>query len=174
MMNSEAPAVVVDDLHVIRGSREVLPGISLSVPRGQVVGLLGPNGGGKTTLLRSIVGVQIIAGGTVSVLGEPAGSPGLRSRVGYVTQDPSVYSDLTVRENIAYFAVLVGAPRDAVERTIEAVDRIARRTDENGEVGDVLADGQVGVHAWILGDIANARPQPGRSRGLPQNTDGST
>jgi ABC-2 type transport system ATP-binding protein len=122
MMNYEAPAVVVDGLRVFRGSREVLPGISLSVPRGQVVGLLGPSGGGKTTLLRSIVGVQILAGGTVSVLGEPAGSPGLRSRVGYVTQDPSVYSDLTVRQNIAYFAVLVGAPRDAVERTIEAVD----------------------------------------------------
>ena len=122
MMNYESPAVVVDGLHVIRGAREVLPGISLSVPRGQVVGLLGPNGGGKTTLLRSIVGVQIIAGGTVTVLGEPAGSPSLRSRVGYVTQDASVYADLTVRANLAYFAALAGAPRAEVERIIEAVD----------------------------------------------------
>ena len=122
MMNNKAPAVVVDDLRVIRGTREVLPGISLSVPRGQVVGLLGPSGGGKTTLLRSIVGVQILAGGTVTVLGEPAGSPGLRSRVGYVTQEPSVYADLTVRANLAYFAALVGAPRDAVDRTIQEVD----------------------------------------------------
>jgi ABC-2 type transport system ATP-binding protein len=122
MVNYETPAVVVDGLRVFRGSREVLPGISLTVPRGQVVGLLGPSGGGKTTLLRAIVGVQIIAGGLVTVLGEPAGSPGLRSRVGYVTQEPSVYSDLTVRQNITYFATLVGAPRDAVERTIESVD----------------------------------------------------
>jgi ABC-2 type transport system ATP-binding protein len=122
MMNYEAPAVVVDGLRVIRGPLEVLPGISLSVPRGQVVGLLGPSGSGKTTLLRSIVGVQVIAGGTVTVLGEPAGSPGLRSRVGYVTQDPSVYGDLTVRANLTYFAALVGAPRDAVERTMEEVD----------------------------------------------------
>ncbi|MEO6143051.1 MAG: ABC transporter ATP-binding protein [Dermatophilaceae bacterium] len=122
MMNDQVPAVVIDDLHVIRGVREVLPGISLSVPRGQVVGLLGPSGGGKTTLLRSIVGVQILAGGTVTVLGEPAGSPGLRSRVGYVTQEPSVYADLTVRANLTYFAALVGAPRDAVERTIQEVD----------------------------------------------------
>ena len=125
MMNDQAPAVVVDDLRVIRGSREVLPGISLSLPRGQVVGLLGPSGGGKTTLLRSIVGVQVIAGGTVTVLGEPAGSPGLRSRVGYVTQEPSVYPDLTVRQNLTYFAALVGAARDAVERTIEAIDLTA-------------------------------------------------
>jgi len=122
MMNDQTPAVVVDDLHVFRGSREVLPGISLTVPRGQVVGLLGPNGGGKTTLLRSIVGVQIIAGGTVTVLGEPAGSPGLRSRVGYVTQDASVYADLTVRANLTYFAALAGAPRSDVERIIETVD----------------------------------------------------
>jgi ABC-2 type transport system ATP-binding protein len=122
MMNDQSPAVVVDGLRVVRGSIEVLPGISLTVPRGQVVGLLGPSGGGKTTLLRSIVGVQVVAGGTVTVLGEPAGSPGLRSRVGYVTQEPSVYGDLTVRANLTYFAALVGAPRDAVERTIEAVD----------------------------------------------------
>ena len=122
MMNSVAAVVVVDDLRVVRGSREVLPGISLSVPRGQVVGLLGPSGGGKTTLLRSIVGVQVVAGGTVTVLGEPAGSPGLRARVGYVTQDPSVYGDLSVRANLTYLAGLVGAPRDAVERTVEVVD----------------------------------------------------
>jgi ABC-2 type transport system ATP-binding protein len=122
MMNDDAPAVVVDNLRVVRGSREVLPGISFSVPRGQVVGLLGPSGGGKTTLLRSLVGVQVIAGGSVTVLGEPAGSPSLRSRVGYVTQEPSVYGDLSVRANLTYFAALVGAPRSAVERTIETVD----------------------------------------------------
>ncbi len=122
MMNYDIPAVVVDRLHVFRGAREVLPDISLSVPRGQVVGLLGPSGGGKTTLLRSIVGVQVIASGSVTVLGEPAGSPALRSRVGYVTQEPSVYADLTVRKNLTYFAALVGAPKEAVERTIDVVD----------------------------------------------------
>src|SRR5450759_5183587 len=125
MADDQTAAVVVDGLRVFRGSREVLPGISLTVPRGQVVGLLGPNGGGKTTLLRSIVGVQIIAGGTVTVLGEPAGSPGLRSRVGYVTQDASVYADLTVRANLTYFAALAGAPHADVERIIETVDLTA-------------------------------------------------
>jgi len=150
MTNDEDPAVVVDDLHVIRGSREVLPGISLSVPRGQVVGLLGPSGGGKTTLLRAIVGVQVVAGGTVTVLGEPAGSPGLRSRVGYLTQDSSVYGDLTVRANLSYFAALVGAPRDAVERTIEAVDL----TSDSDSRVDRLSGGQrsrVSLAAALVG-----------------------
>jgi len=122
MMNYEGAAVVVDALHVIRGTREVLPNLSLTVPRGQVVGLLGPSGSGKTTLLRSIVGVQVVAGGTVTVLGEPAGTPGLRSRVAYVTQEPSVYGDLSVRANLTYFAALLRVPRDAVERAVETVD----------------------------------------------------
>jgi len=150
MINDQARAVVVDGLRVIRGSREVLPGISLSVSRGQVVGLLGPSGGGKTTLLRSIVGVQVVAGGTVTVLGEPAGSPGLRSRVGYLTQQPSVYGDLTVRANLTYFAALAGAPRGAVERTIETVDL---RVDADVPV-DQLSGGQrsrVSLGAALVG-----------------------
>jgi ABC-2 type transport system ATP-binding protein len=143
-------AVEVDGLRVLRGSREVLPGISLAVPRGQVVGLLGPSGGGKTTLLRSIVGVQIIAGGTVTVLGEPAGSPVLRSRVGYVTQEPSVYGDLSVRDNLSYFAALVGAGRDAVGRTMETVDLTA----EADQKVDQLSGGQrsrVSLAAALVG-----------------------
>jgi ABC-2 type transport system ATP-binding protein len=121
MMNKHAaPAVKISDLRVVRGHREVLPGISLQVAHGSVTGLLGPSGCGKTTLLRSIVGVQIIAGGTVEVLGEPAGSAKLRRRLGYVTQAPSVYGDLTVLENLRYFAAVLGAPpRDAHRVTAE-------------------------------------------------------
>jgi ABC-2 type transport system ATP-binding protein len=99
-------AVEVRDLVVVRGRREVLHGISLAVPTGEVTGLLGPSGSGKTTLMRAIVGVQKIRSGTVTVLGQPGGSAPLRSRVGYLTQAPSVYADLTVRENVRYFASL--------------------------------------------------------------------
>jgi ABC-2 type transport system ATP-binding protein len=101
-------AVTVSDLVVDRGSRRVLHGLSFAVPTGQLTGLLGPSGGGKTTLMRAVVGVQRVRSGDVTVLGEPAGSPGLRHRVGYVTQAPSVYPDLTVRENVRYFAALYG------------------------------------------------------------------
>jgi ABC-2 type transport system ATP-binding protein len=119
---SSADAVVaVGDLVVERGGRRVLAGVSLAVPRGIVTGLLGPSGSGKTTLMRAIVGVQIVAGGEVTVLGLPAGSAPLRSRVAYVTQAPSVYADLTVRENLEYFLRILDAPGDRVERTIAAV-----------------------------------------------------
>lgn len=118
----EGPAIAVDALEVRRGGRRVLRGVSLEVPRGQVTGLLGPGGCGKSTLMRSIVGVQIVAGGAVKVLGEPAGTPGLRRRVGYVTQAPSVYADLTVRENLDYFARVLGASGERVDAVISTVD----------------------------------------------------
>jgi ABC-2 type transport system ATP-binding protein len=114
-------AVRVDRLHVIRGGRVVLPELSCEIATGRVTGLLGPSGSGKSTLIRAIVGVQIVAGGTLTVLGAPAGAKELRSRVGYMTQAPSVYRDLTVRENLRFFARILDAPSGAVERVIEEV-----------------------------------------------------
>jgi ABC-2 type transport system ATP-binding protein len=122
MVRKSAPAVVVRDLHARRGKNPVLHGLSLTVPRGLVVGLIGPSGCGKSTLLRSIVGVQVVQSGEVTVLGRAAGSASLRGRVGYVTQDASVYDDLTVRQNLQYFAAVLGAPRDDIDRVIDATD----------------------------------------------------
>jgi ABC-2 type transport system ATP-binding protein len=114
-------AVVVDHLTVVRGRTTALDDVSLQLEPGTLTGLLGPSGAGKTTLMRAIVGVQIIRSGTVTVLGLPAGSQDLRHRVGYVTQDPSVYSDLTVRQNLRYFARVLGAPAADADRVIEEV-----------------------------------------------------
>jgi len=114
-------AIQVEDLRVVRGGNEVLHGVSLEVADGSVTGLLGPSGCGKSTLMRSIVGVQIVAGGTVTVLGLPAGSAALRRRIGYVTQAPSVYGDLTVLENLRYFARVVDVGRDRVAEVLESV-----------------------------------------------------
>ena len=116
-----ASAIRVEGLRVVRGGNVVLPELSCEVAPGSVTGLLGPSGSGKSTLIRAIVGVQRIAGGTVEVLGEPAGSKPLRSRVGYMTQAPSVYGDLTVRENLRFFAGVLGVKGDAVERVIGEV-----------------------------------------------------
>jgi ABC-2 type transport system ATP-binding protein len=115
------PAIAVDRLRVSRGGREILHGVSLDVPLGSITGLVGPSGGGKSTLMRSIVGVQIIDSGTVTVLGHEAGSRRLRDRVGYATQSPAVYADLTVAENLRYFAAVLGAPGTDIARVIEEV-----------------------------------------------------
>jgi ABC-2 type transport system ATP-binding protein len=122
-------AIRVRDLDVVRGSTHALRSVSLEVPAGRVTGLLGPSGSGKTTLMRAVVGVQVVRAGRVEVLGLPAGSPELRRRVGYVTQAPSVYADLPPRENLAYFARIVGAPPGRVDEALELVDlsRSSRR-----------------------------------------------
>jgi ABC-2 type transport system ATP-binding protein len=121
-VNSTGATIRVQGLHVKRGSKLVLPGISLEISGGIVTGLLGPSGSGKTTLMRAVVGVQLVERGEVYVRGRPAGSPELRRRVGYVTQAPSVYADLTVRENLRYFARVLGAPGESVAAAIETVD----------------------------------------------------
>jgi ABC-2 type transport system ATP-binding protein len=115
-------AVEVRGLTVDRGRRRVLDGLDLDIEAGVVTGLLGPSGCGKSTLLRSIVGVQRTQGGQVTVLGEPMGSEPLRSRVGYVTQSASVYDDLTVIENLRFFARVLGCDAAEVARAVEAVD----------------------------------------------------
>jgi len=99
-------AIEVRDLVIDRGKRRVLHGLSCEIPAGSVTGLLGPSGSGKTTLMRAIVGVQVVKSGRVTVLGSPAGASSLRHQIGYLTQAPSVYPDLTVRENAHYFASL--------------------------------------------------------------------
>ena len=132
-----ADAVTVTDLVVERGRRRVLHDLSCVVPAGRVTGLLGPSGSGKTTLMRSLVGVQQVRSGEVTVLGEPAGSPGLRSRVGYVTQSPSVYPDLSVRENARYFAALYGRGARAADDALAAVGM----TDAAGQLVADLSGG---------------------------------
>ncbi|TDP97150.1 ABC transporter ATP-binding protein [Labedaea rhizosphaerae] len=114
-------AIVVAGLRVIRGGRDVLRDLSFTVEPGSVTGLLGPSGCGKTTLMRAIVGVQLTHGGSVTVLGEPAGSKPLRNRIGYATQNPAVYADLTITESLRYFASVLGAPRASVAEVIEQV-----------------------------------------------------
>ncbi len=123
---SSPPAVRVERLTVVRGETCAVDDVSFELEAGTLVGLLGPSGCGKTTLMRSLVGTQVVSSGSVTLLGEPAGSAPLRDRVGYVTQTPSVYADLTVRENLSYFAAILGKSSKAVERALVDVDLAER------------------------------------------------
>lgn len=153
MMNN---VIAITDLQVVRGGRVVLPGLSLDVGPG-VTGLLGPSGCGKSTLMRAIVGVQKVRSGGVEILGQPAGSKPLRDRVGYVTQDVSVYDDLSVSENLRFFARVLGVQGldggidGAVEGAIAAVDLHSHRDQVVGN----LSGGQrsrASLAVALLGD----------------------
>lgn len=143
-------SVEVRGLTIRRGRRTVIDSLDLDVPCGAIVGLLGPSGSGKTTLMRAVVGVQIVAGGRVQVIGRPAGSADLRHRVGYMTQSASIYDDLSVRANLAYFARVQGAPKTDVDRVLERTDLIGQadqlaRTLSGGQASRVsLAAAMIG------------------------------
>ncbi|HEX5567168.1 MAG TPA: ABC transporter ATP-binding protein [Streptomyces sp.] len=155
MVNSVAGAAIhADGVTVVRGGRTVLDNVTFDVPRSTVTGLLGPSGCGKSTLMRAVVGTQARVTGTLDVLGHPAGAAPLRSRVGYVTQDPSVYTDLTVRQNLDYFASVLGLPRAEhgaqVERVLAEVDLTSHADSLAGN----LSGGQlsrVSLAAALLG-----------------------
>ena len=143
--------VEVRDLVVQRGRVRAIDGLSFSTAPGQVTGLLGPSGCGKSTLMRSLVGVQVVTSGTVEVLGLPAGDRRLRDRVGYVTQAPSVYDDLTVAENLRFFARVLGVDAAEADRCVEVVDLAGARNQLVGR----LSGGQrsrVSLAVALLGD----------------------
>lgn len=151
MSRPRVPAIDISDLCVRRGNKDVLPSLTLSILSGALVGLLGPSGSGKSTLIRAIVGAQVIAGGTVTVLGLPSGHRALRRRVGYVTQAPSVYADLTVRENLRYFAALLSVPEAIVDATIASVGL----NEQSHQLVSTLSGGQtsrVSLAAALLGE----------------------
>lgn len=129
MMNSSGVAVEARGLTVQRGSRTVLDNLDFTVEPGRITGLLGPSGCGKSTLMRAVVGTQAKVTGTLQVLGSPAGHPSLRPRVGYVTQAPSVYTDLTVRQNLDYFAAILQPGRAHRDARHAAVTRALTEVD---------------------------------------------
>jgi ABC-2 type transport system ATP-binding protein len=131
MVNS---VVSVAGLTVKRGGRPVLRGVDFEVEPGTVTGLLGPSGCGKTTLMRAIAGVQIVESGTVTVLGRPAGDRYLRDKIGYATQNPALYADLTVTEALRYFASVLRAPAGDVQRVISEVGLQTHRDAMVGEL----------------------------------------
>lgn len=115
-------AICVNGLCVHLGNAPVLNDITLEINRGQITGLLGPSGAGKTTLLRVLAGLQTETSGSAHLLKQPAGSPDLQSRLGYMTQSPAIYPDLTVWENIRYFSIIAGAKPNNAQAILTAVE----------------------------------------------------
>lgn len=144
-------AIKAEKLTIVRNAKTILDDLSFSITPGKLTGLIGPSGSGKTTLIRTIVGAQKITSGTLSVAGLPAGSKGLRKQIGYVTQSPAVYGDLTTRQNLMYFAAILGKGKREVQRVITQVD-LQGQTDQ---VVNSLSGGQharVSLAVALLGD----------------------
>jgi len=119
-------AVSVTGVSKSFGSLKVLDNVSLGVRTGEVYGLLGPNGSGKTTLIRMLVGLILPDAGSVTVLGTRMPNVAVLSRIGYMTQQAALYPDLSVEENIRFFAAVNDA-EEGVEEALRFVELWDRR-----------------------------------------------
>ena len=151
MQDTVQPAVSAKKVGVTRQGVQALHDVSFSITPGKITGLIGPSGSGKTTLMRCIVGAQALTSGSLEVLGLPAGAKLLRSRIGYVTQSPAVYDDLTTQQNLRYFARILGVGNDVVQRVLTEVDLVKQA----GQLVGSMSGGQrarVSLGVALLGD----------------------
>jgi ABC-2 type transport system ATP-binding protein len=145
-------AITAQNLEISRDGNRIIHDVSCTVTKGQITGLIGPSGSGKTTLMRAIIGAQKISGGTLSVLDKPAGNKRLRSKIGYVSQSPAVYDDLTVRQNVSYFAQVLGVPSGEVTRALNQVGLLP----ESSQLAQTLSGGQRARVSLAIALLGNA------------------
>jgi len=148
---TQNPSILAKSLVVKRDHTLILDGLSFAIRPGSINGLIGPSGSGKTTLMRAIVGVQSISDGSLNVLGKSAGDKTLRYKIGYVSQDMAVYTDLTVVQNLRYFATVARANRKQVDDIIAKVQLDKQRN----QIVSSLSGGQkarVSLAAALIGN----------------------
>ena len=137
------PAVDIKNLSIALGGHvQALKHINLEIPEGKITGFIGPSGAGKTTLIKSIVGRLEAPRGSIRIFGHVAGSPELRKVITYMTQELSVYSDLTVRENIVYFSRMAGQSRKEAVATVKELLRVVDMSDKENALVNNLSGGQ--------------------------------
>ncbi len=136
-------SVKIKNLSVtLGGSFKALVDINLDLPVGKTIGFIGPSGAGKTTLIRSIVGSINITKGEVLVFNESAGSSSLRSKVSYMTQELSVYPDLTVKENLKYFITMANTPKKDRMSSLVEVLKLVDMTSKSDILVSSLSGGE--------------------------------
>jgi ABC-2 type transport system ATP-binding protein len=136
-------AVKIQNVSVTLGKHfEALRNVNVELPVGKVVGFIGPSGAGKTTLMRSIVGRQKLHQGKITIFGNPAGTSKLRDQISYMTQEPSVYTDLTVRENLVYFATVFGVPKHEVAKAVDDILQTVDLTPQSSQLVEDVSGGQ--------------------------------
>ena len=140
----------------LRGqTRVALDGLDLSVPEGGVFGFLGPNGSGKTTTIRCLLGLVRPSGGTASVLGAsvPSGLAGVIGQIGSIVETPALFPTMTGRRNLSLLGQLDGHGRHAVEAALDRVG-LGDRADDLVKTYSLGMKQRLGLAAALLKDPA--------------------
>lgn len=123
------------------GNFQALAGLDLNVERGETLGLIGPNGSGKTTFIRILMGITSFDNGSVSVLGRKLPDRSIAPKLGYMTQKEAVYNELTVVENLRFFGTLYGMKKKELSRRISEVIETAELGDHAQFLAGQLSGG---------------------------------
>lgn len=129
-MREEETVIQVSEVAKTFGSRAVLDGISLNIPRAEIFGLLGPSGAGKTTLVKIMTGIDVADKGEVWVLGEQIPKLQMLKQMGYMAQSDALYAELTAKENLEFFASLFGLKGAERKKRIEEVMTLVHLQDD--------------------------------------------
>jgi len=136
MYSETSPLISVEDVHRAFGKTRVLKGVSLDVPAGSIVGLLGPSGAGKTTLVKMIAGTDQALKGLVRVEGKQMPNLGTLRDIGYMAQSDALYLELSGRENLEFFGGMYDMSREELEAAIDwATELVDLQSDLNRPVG---------------------------------------
>lgn len=119
----------VNNLDKFFGKKQVLCDISISMPRGKILGLLGPSGSGKTTLIKMIAGIDVATKGEVFLLGEKMPQLKMLEKIGYMAQSDALYGELTGWENMEFFASMYKMPKEHQKNRIAEVMKLVDLTD---------------------------------------------
>lgn len=147
------PAIEIKQLKVVIEGQTILDDITVDLPAGHIIGLLGPSGAGKTTLIRVLVGLQSITSGEFKVFGLPVGSAKLRSQIGYMPQAAAIYPDLTLGQNLTYFAKMSGQPTSKVGEILGQVDL----TNQAHQLASTLSGGQASRASLAVALLTNPK-----------------
>jgi ABC-2 type transport system ATP-binding protein len=156
MMKLMASVISIEHVSITLGGRfQALKDITIDLAPGRITGFIGPSGAGKTTLIRGIVGRQKLSNGKMTVLGQPAGSARLRSRLRYMTQELSIYADLTAQENLRYLARMGGYKGGQANKLAADALAAVHMSDKAGVLVSSLSGGQkqrVSLAGALIGD----------------------
>ncbi|WP_203289347.1 ABC transporter ATP-binding protein [Metabacillus sp. cB07] len=127
------PAIVLQSVSKSFGKKEVIQDVTFKVDKGEIFGLLGPSGSGKTTIIKMIVGIEEPTNGEASVLGVRMPDLNMLKNIGFMAQSDALYSELTGKENVSFFASLSGLRGKNKKERIEYVLDLVNLAEHAGK-----------------------------------------
>ncbi|GAA0473329.1 ABC transporter ATP-binding protein [Alkalibacterium indicireducens] len=133
-MTAQKSVIIINNATKSYGKQTVLKNINLDIVEGEIFGLLGPSGAGKTTLVKQLVGLEEVSSGEIHILDEKQPSLKLIEKIGYMAQSDALYTELSARENLEFFVSLYDLTKTERKERIKEVMRVVDLEDSMDKI----------------------------------------